>query len=84
MATNTQSALSSGGYSADTPAKALQNAADLSSFWRRMGASVSVMLKNYQVSQMKSVLMGMNDAQLSQIGIRRSEIANYAEQLVEE
>ncbi len=47
----------------------------------RFSTKFERMMRNLQLARMKSVLMNMNDEQLAQIGIKRSEISRYARTL---
>lgn len=56
----------------------------LAGFGRTIGARARSALFAVQMGQMRSVLTKMNDYQLSQIGIQRSDIPDYAKRLMEE
>ena len=55
----------------------------LSGFGRALRASLSATLRRMQVVRMATLLNSLNDTQLSQMGIRREEISNYAQTLVQ-
>lgn len=55
----------------------------LSDFGANMLNNISMAILHLQVSRMKSVLHQMSDAQLDQIGIKRSQINAHAETLME-
>lgn len=56
--------------------------AELRRVFGTFGAAIARAVRATQHARMKSVLMGMNDAQLEQIGIQRKDISDYAAALV--
>ncbi len=72
MAANSQTAVTDRGY-----------AITLSiSFLAWIGAKANAVLKTLQMAKMLSTLSKMSDDQLAQIGISRSDIAEYAAKLM--
>ncbi|RLK07918.1 uncharacterized protein DUF1127 [Ruegeria conchae] len=51
-------------------------------FLARIGATANAALKALQTARMLSTLSNMNDHQLAQIGISRSDIPEYAAKLM--
>lgn len=58
-------------------------AGSLSGFGTKVAASTGSTLKTLQTARMMSALSSMSDNQLSQIGIQRSDIPEYANTLME-
>ncbi len=55
----------------------------LVAFLARFSAKAQAILRTLQVARMISTLSSMSDGQLSQIGISRADIPQYAEKLME-
>jgi hypothetical protein len=51
-------------------------------FFQGVSATLARMLKSMQVGRMTSILSEMSDAQLAEIDVKRSEIAQHADKLI--
>lgn len=51
-------------------------------FATKMGAGLLKIIKLTQVARMRSVLEAMSDSDLNHIGVKRENIAQYAERLI--
>lgn len=78
MAFDARTAATGGGLTALTTSFA----AAIPRFFATLRMKGASWLKAVQLARMKSVLMSMNDEQLAQIGIIRTEISRYAKSLI--
>lgn len=84
MTVNSHTARPDGGHGITASIFLSKGARGLRTILARIGAKAKSALKALQMARMQSVFSNMNDHQLAQIGIQRSDIPKYAETLMAE